>query len=139
MELKIQILSPNGDTIVDLESVKNEVSEELRAASEQGHIVFNEPVYLPPPKRAQGISQVVQWVLEVLGNNPGPALTLLVFAIKEIYSHFKSKTPESEQSAFTIVIVIGGNRLDFSDKEIGNINEAVIKDLLEQHSEQEND
>lgn len=139
MELTIQILSPNGDTIIDLEAVKNEVSEELSAASEQGHIDFEGPDYLPPPKRAQGVSQVVQWVLEVLGNNPGPALTLLVFAIKEIYSHFKSKTPESEQSAFTIVIVLGENRLDLSDKEASNINETVIEGLLGKQSEQEND
>jgi hypothetical protein len=119
MEVKISLQSPEGETITDINALQEEIEDQLTAAANEPGVALSGPQKSEPPKGAQGLPEILHWVLEVASNNPEVMLKPLLYGLKELISHYRPRRKEGDKDNVTIVVVVGDNPpIDLGQKDL---------------------
>jgi hypothetical protein len=133
IEVEVRLESPEGSTVDEMTSLKQEIEAEVRATADVEGVSLKGTREAEPPRGAQGLPELVQWFLEVASNDPQAVLYGLSLTLREILAHYRSRNddPDDQQGNVTVNVIINGRTISLSDEGSRlreQIEEAVRKD-----------
>jgi len=116
--------------VSDFSSLQADIEAELGAANEEEGVALKGPEQTPPPQGAQGLAETLQWILELPADYHKELLTYILFGLKEIINHYRSKNDdnqsnEDDQNKTTIIVIFNDVTLDLARTDYAVLEEQA--------------